>query len=82
MKIESVYTINNSTVRFKDNNNRIYDFSMQYWLDSNGSWISQLKNPDYFKQVRVSEDKDTFEWPNGQDVAPHDIEEYSVLVMG
>ncbi|MDO4841892.1 MAG: DUF2442 domain-containing protein [Phoenicibacter congonensis] len=80
MKIKSAYALNDSVVRFTDEQDRVYDFSMQAWLESPGSWLSQLKDPDYFKLVRVSEDRDTIEWPNGQDVAPHELEDYSVEV--
>jgi hypothetical protein len=81
MKVTSVYALNNSVIRFTDENDRLFDFSMQEWLNSSGSWLSQLKNPEYFKAVRISEDQDTFEWPNGQDVAPHDLEKYAVRVI-
>ena len=80
MKIKSAYALNNSIIRFEDDKGKLYDFSMDPWLNSSGSWMSEFKNPEYFKSVRISEDEDTIEWPNGQDVAPHDLEEYSVRV--
>ncbi len=80
MIIESVYALNDSVVRFTTNKNEVYDFSMQEWLESSGSWLSQLKDPNYFKLVKVAEDKDTFEWPNGQDVAPHEVKDYSIKI--
>jgi hypothetical protein len=80
LKIKSAYALSNSVVRFTDEQDRVYDFPMQEWLNSSGSWLSQLKDPDYFKLVRVSEDRDTFEWPNGQDVAPHELRDFAVEV--
>ena len=35
-----------------------------------GEVFEPLKNLEHFKQVRVNEDTDTIEWPNGADMAP------------
>lgn len=33
------------------------------------SWMQQLKDPDYFKRVKLN-DGGNLEWPNGQDFNP------------
>ena len=37
-----------------------------------GSWYGKLKNVEYFNKVYVTEDGG-IEWPDGQDVAPHEL---------
>ena len=41
-----------------------------------GCWYGELKNMDYFKAVRAV--GDTVEWPDGQDLASHELYENSV----
>ena len=46
-----------------------------------GSWYGELKDPDYFSQVRIHpEMKDTVMWPHEQDIAPHELYELSAVV--
>ena len=35
-----------------------------------GDIFEPLKEPEFFKQVRVNEETNTVEWPNGADFAP------------
>lgn len=42
-----------------------------------GSWFEQLKDDTYFKTVRIS--GNTVAWIGGQDIAPHELYEHSVL---
>ena len=43
-----------------------------------GSWFGELRNEGYFSAVRMLPDGDGITWPNGQDVAPHELYELSV----
>ena len=43
-----------------------------------GEWYCQLKDINYFKTVRVVSGGIGIEWPNGQDIAPHELYELSV----
>ncbi len=43
-----------------------------------GDWFGKLKDTQYFSTVRVS--GKTVEWEGGQDIAPHELYELSVLV--
>ena len=45
-----------------------------------GSWYGELKDKDYFKNVRIINKGYGIEWTNGQDIAPHELYENSVLV--
>lgn len=42
-----------------------------------GSWFGELKNPDCFKTVHMLPDGIGIEWPDGQDIAPHELYELS-----
>ena len=46
-------------------------FDMHPYID--GSWYSELKAPSYFNLVRLLPDGKGIEWPDGQDVAPHEL---------
>ena len=43
-----------------------------------GSWFEELRDESYFSKVRVLCDGSGIEWPNGQDIAPHELYELSV----
>lgn len=43
-----------------------------------GSWFGKLKDLDYFQKVRLSDN--TAEWPDGQDIAPHELYDDSVSI--
>ena len=42
-----------------------------------GSWYSELKDSSYFKSVRLLPGGIGIEWPDGQDIAPHELYELS-----
>jgi hypothetical protein len=44
-----------------------------------GSWYSELRDQAYFNAVRIIDDGDGIEWPNGQDLAPHELYELGAL---
>jgi hypothetical protein len=41
-----------------------------------GDWFGKLKDSQYFNTVRPN--GNTVEWKGGQDIAPHELYEYSV----
>lgn len=47
-----------------------------------GSWYGMLRSPDYFRTVRVAPGGRGIEWPEGQDIAPHELYELSVPLGG
>jgi len=42
-----------------------------------GPWFGELHDPSYFSAVRLLPDGHHIEWPNGQDLAPHELYELS-----
>lgn len=45
-----------------------------------GSWYGQLKDEGYFSAVQLLPGGTGIEWPEGQDIAPHELYENSVTV--
>lgn len=45
-----------------------------------GSWFGQLSDETYFSAVRLLPNGDGIEWPNGQDIAPHELYESGMLM--
>ena len=43
-----------------------------------GSWYGELKNEEYFRMVQLLPDGVGIEWPEGQDIAPHELYENSI----
>ena len=44
-----------------------------------GSWFGELRDPSYFSAVRLIDGGEGIEWPNGQDIAPHELYELSSI---
>lgn len=38
-----------------------------------GSWFGQLGDWEYFKQVKLIRNGIGVQWPDGQDIAPHEL---------
>ena len=45
-----------------------------------GSWFGELRDPSYFRAVRLLPDGHHIEWPNEQDLAPHELYELSLPI--
>jgi hypothetical protein len=43
-----------------------------------GDWYGRLKEPSYFRMVRVILGGNGIEWPEGQDIAPHELYDASI----
>jgi hypothetical protein len=43
-----------------------------------GAWYEALREPDYFRTVRLLPNGSGIEWPDGQDIAPHELYENAV----
>ena len=41
-----------------------------------GDWFGELKDERFFNTVRIS--GNTIEWAGGQDIAPHELYDYSI----
>lgn len=45
-----------------------------------GTWFGQLKDERYFNSVQLLPGGIGIEWPEGQDIAPHELYENSISV--
>ena len=78
MKVLKVVPIDDRRLRlsFQDGD-RILDISPYI----KGDWMGALGDPEYFRQVSIEpEFQDTVTWPDGQDIAPHELYELSVAI--
>lgn len=46
-----------------------------------GSWYGELSNKDYFITVQLLPDGSGIRWPNGQDIAPHELYDNSTKIL-
>ena len=77
MKLLSVCALDNRRLRIEYQNGETKIFDITPYLK--GDWMGALGNPEYFKQVSIEpEFQDTVVWPDGQDIAPHELYELSV----
>ena len=53
-------------LRFEDGTQGEIDLAAELW----GPVFEPLRDPDYFKQVRLNPDIGTIVWPNGADFSP------------
>ena len=60
-------------LKFETNEEKIFNV-LPY---ISGDWFGKLKEERYFKTVRLS--GNTVEWQGGQDIAPHELYELSVI---
>ena len=44
-----------------------------------GDWFGKLKDEAFFNAVRIA--GNTIEWADGQDIAPHELYDHSVLAQ-
>ncbi len=42
-----------------------------------GSWFGQLRDVAYFAKVKIISRGKGIAWPEGQDIAPHELHEFS-----
>jgi hypothetical protein len=49
------------------------DFDVKPYIK--GTWFGMLSDPAYFKRVSALSDGSGIEWPDGQDIAPHELYE-------
>lgn len=45
-----------------------------------GSWYGMLQDDGYFNRVELLPDGSGIEWPEGQDIAPHELYENSIEI--
>lgn len=75
MKINVISVLPNSdhTILVTFSNGEVREFDVSPYME--GPWYGELKNADYFYRVQPA--GRTVEWPDGQDIAPHELYELS-----
>lgn len=63
------------SIDFDNGETRIFDVSPYI----NGDWFGRLKDVDFFNSVRIANRR--VEWPEGQDIAPHELYENSTSIL-
>ena len=81
MKIKNVNHKIDSILEFTDADDNKHLINVAHWMNLPILNYEELKNPEYFELVRVAENHNTIEWPNGQDIAPEDLENFSIPLM-
>jgi hypothetical protein len=56
------------------------DFDVKPYIK--GTWFGMLSDPSYFKRVSALPDGSGIEWPEGQDIAPHELYEKAKHLNG
>ena len=78
LKILSVEPTEEGTLvmKWSDGSMRVFDPMLRL----KGDFMERLRDPRYFKKVRITEFGDAVEWPGGQDFAPESLYENSLLL--
>lgn len=78
LKILSVEPAEKGTLvmKWSDDSMRVFDPMPRL----KGYFMDRLRDPGYFKKVRITEFGDAVEWPGGKDFAPESLYENSVLL--
>lgn len=75
-KIKTVTPMPNYHIVFTYDSGETRRFDVKPYIK--GTWYGALKDENTFKTVHPC--GDTVEWEGGQDIAPHELNEYSELV--
>lgn len=75
-KITSVKPMAEHTLHVCFENGKCGIFDVKPYI--RGSWFSELADENYFRQVYIIDDGCGIEWPNGQDIAPHELYDMAV----
>ena len=76
-KILNVEPLANYKLRLNYETGEVKIFDVTPYIQ--GNWFGKLHDQKYFRTVRVIDDGEGIEWPNGQDIAPHELYEMSFL---
>lgn len=76
-KLIQVEAVEPMKLRLHYENGEVRVFDVEPY--AKGSWFGQLRDPEYFRTVRLLTNGTGIEWSNGQDIAPHELYELSVF---
>lgn len=75
-KIKSIQTVEPYLLKLEYENGEVRIFDVSPYIS--GTWYGALKDKEYFKTVRLLPGGVGIEWADGQDIAPHELYEYSL----
>lgn len=75
-RILSVEALPEAKLRLEYETGEVKIFNVAPYMQ--GSWFGELKEKSYFDQVQLLPAGIGIEWPNGQDIAPHELYDNSV----
>jgi hypothetical protein len=78
-KILNVEALSDYRLKLKYETGEVKVFDVTPYIS--GSWYGELQNQSYFNAVRLLKNRDGIEWPNGQDLAPHELYEFSIPII-
>jgi len=76
-KIIDVEALNNYKVKLKYETGEIKIFDVLPYIF--GTWYEELRNSSYFKTVHLVSGGKGIEWEHGQDIAPHELYDMSIV---
>lgn len=76
-KLIDVIPLEHYCLRLKYETGEVKVFDVAPYIS--GPWYEELRDISYFKTVQVLPDGIGIEWSNGQDIAPHELYECSVM---
>lgn len=68
LHVKRVLHLTDHVIRVEFTDGVVKDVDLQAEL--HGEIFEPLRDPEFFRQARVSEETQTVEWPNGADFAP------------
>ena len=77
-RIISVEPLENYRLKLNFETGEIKIFNVLPYIS--GEWYKELENNNYFRTVHMISNGYGIEWENGQDIAPHELYEMSVIV--
>ncbi|HWE34152.1 MAG TPA: DUF2442 domain-containing protein [Solirubrobacteraceae bacterium] len=83
LRVTQVEPVDDSHLRLEFSDGVVRQIDCSFLV--RGTLGEPLRDPDYFRQVRVDEDSRTIVWPNGLDPSPellHDLEPADVAGGG
>jgi hypothetical protein len=79
-KIMHVKVLEDYKLRLQYENGEIRLFDVLPYIS--GKWYEELRNYHYFKTVHLISEGKGIEWEHGQDIAPHELYDMSIISDG
>jgi len=76
-KIIDVEALDNYKIKLKYETGETKLFNVLPYIF--GNWYEELRNSSYFKTVHLISGRKGIEWEHGQDIAPHELYDMSII---